>query len=155
LHRKEAIYYLIKEILSIDVYDYIFRSIDLKANDSMNKSPIKNTNSCIESIDENFPIDLMNVRDHCFKDNSSPRQEPKLLDSNVFCQFGLFNKRTGSGTPLMIKLRLTPFLPRFELAGFPSAPRRTQRDALHPISSLQAVVSLEQNDHGHDWRFIS
>jgi len=79
LHRKEAIYYLIKEILSIDVYNYIFRSIDLKANDSMNKSTIKNTNSCIESIDENFPIDLMNVRDHCFKDNSSRDKSPNCL----------------------------------------------------------------------------
>jgi hypothetical protein len=155
LHRKETIYYLIKEILSIDVYNYIFRSIDLKANDSMYKSTIQNIDSCIESIDENFPIDLMNVRDHCFKDNSSSRQEPKPLDSNVFCQFGLSNERTGSGTPLMIKLHGTPFLPRFELAGFFSAPRRTQREALPPISSLQAVVSLEQNDHVHDRRFIS
>jgi len=155
LHGKEAKYYLIKEILSIDVYNYIFRSIDLKSKDSMYKSTIKNTNSCIESIDENFPINLMNVRDHCFKDNSSPRQEPKLLDSNVFCQFGLSNERTGSGTPLMIKLHGTPFLPRFDLAGFFSAPPCPQRYALPPISSLQAIVSLEQNDRGHDWGFIS
>ena len=155
MHRKEAIYYLIKEILSIDVYNYIFRSIDLTAKDSMYKSTIKYTNSCIESIDENSPIDLMNAREHCFKDNSSPRKAPKLLDSNVFCQFVLSNDRTGSGTPLMIKFRWTPFLPQFGLAGFFSAPPRTQRYALPPISSLQAIVSLEQNDHGHHWGFIS
>ena len=155
MHGKEPIYYLIAEILFTSVYNAVLRRIDLKANDSMCKSTIKNINSCIESIDENSPIDLMNAREHCFKDNSSPRKAPKLLDSNVFCLFGLSDERTGSGQPLMMKLRRTPFLPRFELAGFPSAPRRTQRDALPPISSLQAVVSLEQNDHGHDWRFIS
>jgi len=155
LHRKEAIYYLIKEILSIDVYNYIFCRIDLKANDSTYKSTIKNTNSCIESIDENSPIDLMNAREHCFKDNSSPRKAPKLLDSNVFCLFGLSDERTGSGQPLMMKLRRTPFIHQFGLAGFFSAPRRTQRYALPPISSLQAIVSLEQNDHGHHGGFIS
>jgi len=155
LHGKEPIYHLIVEILSINVYNYILRWIDLKANDSMYKSTIGNTNSCIESIDENSPIDLMNAREHCFKDNSSPRKAPKLLDSNVFCLFELSDERTGSGQPLMMKLRRTPFLHQFGLAGFFSAPQRTQRYALPPISSLQAIVSLEQNDHGHHWGFIS
>ena len=123
MHGKELIYYLIVEILSIDVYNAILRCIDLKANDSMDKSTIKNTNSCIESSDENSPIDLMNVREHCFKDNSSPRKAPTLLDSDVFCRFGLSNERIDFDGPLMIKLRGTPFLAQFELARFFSAPR--------------------------------
>ena len=155
MHGKEPIYYLIVEILFVNVYNAILCWIDLKANDSMDKSTIGNTNNCIESIDEGSPIDLRNVREHCFKDNSSPRKAPTLLDSDVFCRFGLSNERIDFDGPLMIKLRRTPFLPQFELARFFLAQRCPQRYALHPISSIQAVVSLEQNDLGRDWGFIS
>jgi hypothetical protein len=158
LHGKEPIYNLIIKILSINEFNIIIRWIDLKPNDSMDNSTIENTNNCIDNIAENSPIDRMNVRERYFKDNFSnfsPKKALRLLDSDSFYRFGLYVKRTGFAWPLKIKLRLALFLPQFVLARFFSLGRCSQSNALHPTSSLQIVVSLQQNDHGHDWGFIS
>ena len=116
------------------------------------------SNRDIDNIAENTPIDRMNVQERYFEDNFSnfsPKKAPHHLDSDVFYCLGLSIKQTGFAWPLKIKLRLTLFLPQFALARFFSVPRCSQRYALHPTSSLQIVVSLQQNDHGHDWGFVS
>ncbi|VVB65073.1 Uncharacterised protein [uncultured archaeon] len=158
MHGKEPIYNLIIKILSINEFNIIIRWIELKANDSMDNSTIENTNNCIDNIAENSPIDRMNVRERHFKDNFSnfsPKKALRLLDSDLFYRFGLHIKRAGFVWPLKIKHHLALFLPQFVLARFFSIPRCSQRYALHPTSSFPIVVSLQQNDHGHDWGFIS
>jgi hypothetical protein len=98
LNGKEPIYNSIIEILSINAFNNnILRWIDLRANDSVDKSTVENTNYCIVNIAENSPIDRMNVQERYLKDNFSnlsPRKGPCLLDSDVFYRFGLSIKRT-------------------------------------------------------------
>jgi hypothetical protein len=154
----EPIYNLIIRILSMNEFNTILCWIELKADDSTDNSTIENTNNCIENIAENSPIDRMNVRERYFKDNFSnfsPKKAPHLLDSDVFYRFGPSIKQTRFARPLKIKLCLVLFLPQFVLARFFSVRRCSQRYALHPTSSLQIVVSFQQNNHGHDWGFIS
>ena len=154
----EPIYNLILKILSMKEFNIIICWIDLKTNDFTDNSTIENTTNCIDNIAENTPIDRMNVQERYFEDNFSnfsPKKAPHHLDSDVFYCLGLSIKQTGFAWPLKIKLCLALFLPQFALARFSSVPRCSQRYALHSTSSLQIVVSLQQNDHGHDWGFVS
>lgn len=158
MHGKEPICNLIIKILSINEFNITIRWIDLKANDSMDNSTIENTNDCIDNIAENTPINCMNVQEHYFKDNFSnfsPQKALSLIDPDVFYRVGLYIERTGFAWPLKIKLHQALFPPQFVLARFFSIPRCAQRYALHPTSSLQIAISLQQNDRGHDRGFIS
>ena len=98
MNGKEPIYNSIIESLSINAFNNnILRWIDLRANDSVDKSTVENTNCCIVNIAENSPIDRMNVQERYLKDNFSnlaPRKGPYILDLDVFYRFGLSIKRT-------------------------------------------------------------
>ena len=98
MNAKEPIFNLITIVLFIEVFNNILRLFDLRANDSMDKSKLENTDNCIVNIAENSPIDRINVRECYLKDNFSnlsPRKVPSFLDSDVFYRFGLSIEWTG------------------------------------------------------------
>ncbi len=147
MHGKEPIYNLIIEILSINAFNNnILRWIDLRANDSVDKSTVENTNYCIVNIAENSPIERMNVQERYLKIIFliyPPEKGPAYLIQTSFTVLDHLSNGQHFAWPLEIKLRLALFPPQFVLARFFSLSRCSQRYALHLTSSLQVVVSLQ------------